>query len=219
MKSLIDIALFLCSICLAGCWESEPVTKTDAPVTDLDQSISPSDGWVLEDAAGDGLLTDPGLPPADTTLPEDSTPVSASFGLYFLADSGMNAWKAAEQELEQLVLAPAPFLSEADISSYDTCNHVLKLTQAGVTHLQAALGTDAVPSVYGRPFVVSVGTQRIYLGAFWYAYSSLAPQVPYIEVLIEPHRIWRDYSDGTQSDQRADPRIYRVLKNAGVLIE
>jgi len=71
----------------------------------------------------------------------------------------------------------------------------------------------------GIPWVLTVDDERVYLGAFWYAYSSLMPQVPYIDILIEPHRIRRDYSDGTQSDQRADPRIYRVLKNAGVLVE
>jgi hypothetical protein len=72
--------------------------------------------------------------------------------------------------------------------------------------------------VGGIPFVVTVGNERIYLGAFWYAYSSLAPQVPYIEVTFNEHRICRGWIDQAD-DKRNDRRIYDALKRAGVLTE
>jgi hypothetical protein len=69
----------------------------------------------------------------------------------------------------------------------------------------------------GIPFVVVAGDERVYLGAFWYAYSSLMPQVPYIDVLLEPHRIWQTTSPLVTEDKRTDPRIYVVLKASGIV--
>ena len=71
----------------------------------------------------------------------------------------------------------------------------------------------------GIPFVVVVATERIYLGSFWYGYSSMICQVPIIDAIGNPHRINKCESVLVSEDKRIDPRIYRSLKGAGILIE
>ena len=140
-----------------------------------------------------------------------------SLAIYRLADSNLTAANVWALPLKDLRLADIPFLTLEDIRMYNWKTHEFAVTaqpDSQLARLQRRLGPTS-----GIPWVLTVDDERVYLGAFWYSYSSLMPQVPYIDILIEPHRIWRDYTDGTQSDQRADPRIYRVLKNAGVLIE
>jgi len=69
----------------------------------------------------------------------------------------------------------------------------------------------------GIPFVVIAGGERIYMGALWYAYSSLMPSYPYITVV--PLILKIDLNELAETDPRNDPRIYQTLKDAGVLTE
>ena len=141
-----------------------------------------------------------------------------SLAIYRLADSSLTAANVWDLPLNDLRLADAPFLTLQDIRIYNWTTHEFVVTVQVDTQL--AILRRTLGPTGGIPWVLTVDDERIYLGAFWYAYSSLMPQVPFIDLSpLGPNRIWRDYSDGTGSDQRADPRIYRVLKNAGVLVE
>ncbi|HSQ76252.1 MAG TPA: hypothetical protein VLT13_11880 [Bacteroidota bacterium] len=141
-----------------------------------------------------------------------------SLAIYRLADSSLTAANAWAMPLNDLRLADAPFLTLQDIRTYNWTTHEFAVTAQVDSHL--AILRRTLGPTGGIPWVLTVDDERIYLGAFWYAHSSLMPQVPFIDLSpLGPNRIWRDYSHGTGSDQRADPRIYRVLKNAGVLVE
>jgi hypothetical protein len=69
----------------------------------------------------------------------------------------------------------------------------------------------------GIPFVVIVGNERIYFGTFWSSYSSIVlPQCAFIDVSFNTCRI--QLAKGA-IDKRSDTRIYKSLKQSGVLIE
>jgi hypothetical protein len=137
--------------------------------------------------------------------------------IYTLQDTTISAAMVWDIPLDRLVLSSRPFLTASDLTSYRWSTHEYTVT-ASVDSQLAALKW-AHGHTGGIPFVVVVDGERIYLGAFWYAYSSLMPQVPYIDVLFGPYRIWQPSSPLVTEDKRSDPRIYRVLKNAGILIE
>jgi hypothetical protein len=141
----------------------------------------------------------------------------ADFAIYLLKDSKLTAAQVWSQPLESLVLADSPFLATGDLKSYNWQTHEFSVS-APVDFQLAALRRTLGPTG-GIPFVVVVGTERIYLGAFWYAYSSMISQVPFIDAIGNPHRINKCESVLVSEDKRIDPRIYHALKAAGILIE
>ena len=70
----------------------------------------------------------------------------------------------------------------------------------------------------GVPFVVTVGKERIYVGTFWWSYSSMRPlNCAFIEVLGPiPYKIELGID---AVDKRNDPRIINSLRKAGILVE
>jgi hypothetical protein len=141
----------------------------------------------------------------------------ANFALYLLNDSKLTAAQVWGQPLESLVLANRPFLATGDLTSYRWQTHEFSVTAPIDSQLVAFQRTPGPTG--GIPFVVMVGTQRIYLGAFWYAYSSLIPQVPFIDALRNVHQINKCESVLMLEDSRTDPRIHQALKESGILIE
>lgn len=137
--------------------------------------------------------------------------------IYTLQDTTLSAAAVWDRPLEGLVLASQPFVTAEDITSYRWSTHEYTVT-ATIDSQLAALQWPPGPTG-GIPFVVVAGHERIYLGAFWYAHSSLMPQVPYIDVLLFPYRIRSAAGGLATDDKRSDPRIYQVLKTTGILIE
>lgn len=148
---------------------------------------------------------------ADSTSPG----LIRGFAIYTLEDTTLSAAAVWNEPLESLVLASRPFLTEKDLTSYFWRTHEFTVTAS--VDSQLAVMKWAHGHTGGIPFVVVADDERVYLGAFWYAYSSLMPQVPYIDVLLEPHRIWQTTSPLMTEDKRSDPRIYRVLKASGIV--
>ena len=73
--------------------------------------------------------------------------------------------------------------------------------------------------------ISSCAYERVYLGSFWWAFSSLIPTFPYIEVCypiiggevpmtLQIHRSWIE----TDPDPRGDMRIFSALKRANILV-
>jgi hypothetical protein len=155
-----------------------------------------------------------GLPACDSGIDPSEVP---EFAIYRLKDANLIASQLWNQPLENLVLADAPLVALKDVKSYRWQTHEFTVTAAVDSQL-AAISKTLGP-IGGIPFVVTVGNEKVYLGAFWYPHSSLAPQVPYIDVMLNPHRICPRWSGQGDDDKRNDPRISRALKMAGVLIE
>ena len=144
-------------------------------------------------------------------------PSSSPFAIYRLKDSTLTAQQVWNLPLDRLALADAPFLAQDSLKSYHWQTHEFTATASVDTQL-VILGRHN-GSTEGIPFVVTVGHDRIYLGAFWYLYSSLSPSVPYIDVLLRSHQIQKAWTPIDSVDGRNDTRIYSALKNAGVLVE
>jgi hypothetical protein len=136
--------------------------------------------------------------------------------IYRLKNSKLTASQVWAQPTEDLVLADVPLVTLRDLKSYTWQTH--EFTVTAEVDSQLAQFKRAIGAVGGTPFVVTAGGERIYLGALWYAYSSIAPQVPYIEVLHDKHQISRAWFDQAVGN-RNDRRIYDALKRAGVLME
>ncbi len=139
------------------------------------------------------------------------------WAVYRLEDTTLTSSNVWGEPLQNLSLQSTPLFTASDLKSYRWASHAME----GTPHLDSLLDRMAHSqgSVFGRPFVVKVGNDRIYLGSFWWAYSSLMPQCPYIE-LISP-KPWRIELPPMHAgdDPRADARVYQSLKDAGVLVE
>lgn len=139
------------------------------------------------------------------------------WAIYLLADPSLTSYQIRETPLAALQPAPTPFITIQDLRAYYWKTHQMDFTP----EMEAALDTLTIKrgTVHGLPFVVMVGDERIYAGAFWWAYSSLAPCCPNI-LLIGPKR-WQislpPLHEG--ADPRTDERIYWSLLAAGVIKE
>jgi len=98
------------------------------------------------------------------------------WAIYLLADSALTSYQLRETPLAKLQLAQAPLIMSKDLRAYYWKTHQMEFTPA----MEAALDTltRKRASVHGLPFVVMVGEERIYGGAFWWAFSSLTPSCP-----------------------------------------
>jgi hypothetical protein len=104
------------------------------------------------------------------------------------------------------------------MTAYSWPHHAFRVTPETLLRLKTLEQRPYMSQ--GRPFVMVAGGERIYLGAFWYAYSSLAPTVPHIQVAPLSLNIARAWAiPESTADVREDPRIYGLLKAAGILEE
>ena len=145
-------------------------------------------------------------------------PQAGPFAIYLL-DQPLTAVQADSLGLEKATLQPQPVLSADDLISYDPLTHQMRLT----AQAYARLNQLKVP-VFGLPFVVCVGSERVYAGAFWAPYSSLSydgiviqlmPGAPGDSLKIEPG--YPSASFFQRADPRADRRVMDSLRAAGKL--
>lgn len=145
------------------------------------------------------------------------------FAIYLLEDPQLSAVDASTKSLDSLNLAKNPLIIVSEIIHYTWKHHTFSLMQEASKKVQTIY--DSRGSVFGVPFVVVVGSDRIYMGAFWWVYSSVAPTFPYIEALIPSSlgespmtlKIEPSWIEG-DPDPRGDTRIYLALKRASILI-
>jgi hypothetical protein len=143
---------------------------------------------------------------------------------YLLKDSSITAHQVDSIDINDLILADQPLLTYKDIIYYAWSEHTFVIDSANVVVIQDLCknnGTYNAKFSGGIPFVVTVDKERIYLGAFWYGFSSLAPVFPYIDALFmngQPTILKiRKSSAYKQSDLRNDPRIYNTLAIHGLI--
>jgi len=140
------------------------------------------------------------------------------FAIYLLSQPLTGA-QAQKLSLAELPLQKTPLLTVADLLGYNRQTHEMELTPAAFARLRQI----QVP-VSGLPFVVCVGSQRIYQGAVWTLLSSLSYDgiiilQPFYTastlVRIEPGYPSAEFFTG--KDPRADARIFQALAAAGKL--
>ncbi len=144
------------------------------------------------------------------------------FEVRLLADASLNAEQAEQQPLDSLVLASgSPLFGLMSLAWYDASNHIGHWD----SWYSSATIINQLPNVgvYGLPFVVLADGQRIYLGAFMTAVSSVGLSMPVIvieDMQQDSFRIDAGYPGGfpPSPDPRDDPRIASVLASAGKLV-
>ena len=147
---------------------------------------------------------------------ENSDPFKSEFAIYCLKDTLITTAQALEFNLDSLELAAEPFLAMRDIKRYHWSTHVLDV-QPRIDSILDKMSAMRYKSG-GVPFVVEVGRQRIYLGTFWWYYSSAMPSVAYI-LMPTSHPSLSYNSFCRQPDRRSDKRIHDALAKAEKLIE
>jgi hypothetical protein len=163
------------------------------------------------------------IPAACVTDGNPVLPLNESgFALYLLADSTLTANGLSGVPIDSLVLAGNPALTTAGLNWYRWSDHRLSVKPEVAAGLRPRLRR---PTVFGIPFVITAHGSRRYVGAFWYAFSSIAPAVPNImgdaflmsgapptEWTIE--RAWMG-----EIDVRNDVAVHDALKQANKLTE
>jgi len=148
--------------------------------------------------------------------PHDSK-LTNGFAIYKLADTTIQASSVWGASLDSLELNSKPFLTQTDLEAYFWSTHMFVANarvDSEFSHMKYLPGKSA-----GVPFVVVVDQSRIYLGAFWWNYSSSMPQGSFIVVgAPSPYVIMHRYG-APVPDKRNDPRIYDALRVGGILHE
>lgn len=143
-----------------------------------------------------------------------------AFSIYLVKQT-MSAQQMMETDLSDLELEEIPILSIDDIVAYSWETHEIELT----TSAYERIAELHVPVTTGVPFVVCVGREPVYGGAFWVGYSSMSFRGIVIDKLFatenHPVRIQLGYPESPElfegEDPRSDPRILQSLEAAGKL--
>jgi hypothetical protein len=141
---------------------------------------------------------------------------SEGFAIYLL-DEDLTGTEFSTMDIDQVRLESVPLISSQDIVSYDINSHSIELTPEAYKRFQQ---TYPMPvEVSGIPFIVCVGSQRIYTGALWTPVSSISYDGVVIMEPWEANQTVIQITLGypvlqvfTGSDPRADPRIIRALE-------
>ena len=141
---------------------------------------------------------------------------------YLLKDSNITANQISTQNINDLKIADKPFLTYKDLLYYKWEEHSFGIDSNKAKVIQNICENN--PTVFGIPFIITVDQERIYLGAFWFLYSSLAPTFPYIDALFNleqtPQILTIKKSwDSTKPDLRSDNRIYNALTKYNLLLK
>ena len=135
---------------------------------------------------------------------------------------GITAQHMRTMDLDALALEPAPILALDDMLAYTWETHTIELSEPARERIAGL----EVPVTSGLPFVVCVGDERIYAGAFWVSYSSMSFDGIVIDTLFAQMpdgsiRIQLGYPASPEffvgEDPRSDPRILQSLREAGKL--
>jgi hypothetical protein len=145
-----------------------------------------------------------------------AVPKRSTFAIYLVAAPVDPRGLVRDQERwRQIELAAEPLISDADTISYDFSKHAMRLKPEALKRIPR-------PGVEGISFVVVVGGERIYFGAFYNGVSSIPYPGPVIVVSARVGQedmgedvlfIERAYpqSYGSGNDMRSDGRIRKAL--------
>lgn len=146
---------------------------------------------------------------------------TGGFAVYLLSD-GRPGTALLGASLGDLPLRDRPLFSQNDLAWYNSARHEMALSPEAYARVQ---GVFAAPiQTDGIPFVVCVGPERIYAGAFWTPLSSLSYDGVVILQPMAPDRTTLEISLGYPGsgfyrgpDPRSDPRVLEALERTGKL--
>jgi hypothetical protein len=144
-----------------------------------------------------------------------------SFAIYLLVED-ISGTELSQMDIDQLRLQDKPVVSNDDVVSYDKATHTIELTSEAYIRVQRIFPMPVKAD--GIPFVVCVGKERIYFGAFMTTVSSIS----YDGIVIgqplktEPTTIqitlgYPGQDVFTGNDPRADSRIMKALEQQNKL--
>jgi len=132
------------------------------------------------------------------------------FAIYIVKD--LSTTEALSKKLDDLPLETTPVLTDKEIKTYNWTEHDFTMME-GISLEEKLEGK--VPAS-GKPFVVVVGNERIYLGSFW---SLLSSQFYDLDIpRISSNWLKRidnnkyKIRSGKIQDPRDDTRIFKALK-------
>lgn len=160
------------------------------------------------------------------------TPVNQQthFGIYFLKDSLLTEYLVREVAIEKLVPDDEPWLNDKDIEYYDFSSHCIYLKKDINDLLNYYKGVYHPLSyfIYSKPFVVTAGSKKCYVGAFHSLVLSSIPIGPYISKIDTSYYpkdvLYIEKAPGNGRDIRNDENVkdYLLRNNkyhAGLEIE
>ncbi len=138
------------------------------------------------------------------------------FSIYLVKD--LSTTEAISKRLDDLPLETIPVLTDKEIKTYNWTEHEFTMKE-GIS-LEGKL--EAKVPANGKPFVVVVGNERIYLGMFWSGYSSQFNPIDIPRITS----LWIKRSDIdtyninylNNQDPRGDTKIFEALKGLGKII-
>jgi hypothetical protein len=146
---------------------------------------------------------------------------AGGFSIYLLAKE-IPSSELSTVDLNDLQLQKEPILSSDDIITYSKQTHEIEVTAVAYERIQRLYSLPV--EVRGMPFVVCVGRDRVYAGAFWTPLSSLSfDGVVILQPLNTDRRVikielgYPGWEAFTGKDPRSDQRIMRSLEAAGKL--
>ena len=154
------------------------------------------------------------LPAVDALAPIESV---GEFSIYLTTQEAPTA-SLSQADLDTLELEDQPILSSDDVLRYSRETHEILLTFSAYERINQL----SVPTG-GRGFVVCVGNERIYSGAFWASFSSQISDgvVIVIPLVDQSMQIQLGYPESLDlfkgEDFRSDVRILQSLERAGKL--
>lgn len=166
-------------------------------------------GFCLETPGGDVLGPLRMYVPQVLTAPYEW---QSRWGLYLLSDPGITANDALEQPIGGLALASEPIVHLMSIAYYEHATH--KAVWGSWSTTQWLLNSLPQVGLEGLPFVLVAGGERIYVGAFTTAISSIMVDAPSIETMSIPEEGFTIQAPPMAPDPRSDPRILKVLAEA-----
>jgi hypothetical protein len=143
------------------------------------------------------------------------------FAIYTLKNTEQSLSEVAGQAVEEVPIAKEPVIHIHELHNYDWNHHAMTLAPRVGEMLEGMVHPDS--STNEHPFVLMAGGERIYMGAFMPAWSSLKPNMPHIiltSTLKDSIFTLTIHSSAERNgDVREDMRIYEALKAAGKLVE
>lgn len=136
----------------------------------------------------------------------------------YLAHVNLSSNNLRKLKLNDVVLGDRPVLCIRDIVTYIWNSHEIYLTDEAGDRI-----TTLNVSTTGLPFVVCVGEERMYSGAFWVSWSSMSFDGVVVEITLpqigsRKIRLQLGYPESPElflaRDPRFDPRIKEALRKA-----
>lgn len=127
-----------------------------------------------------------------------------------------------EYDVDDILLDKSPIITTRDIISYSWKGHEMYLTDDA----RDRIASLQISTTAGLPFVVCIGDERIYSGAFWVSWSSTSFDGVVVETTLtgagsNKIRLQLGYPESPErfrgTDPRFDPRVKEVLRRARIL--